>query len=49
MGNNNKIPFNPRQIKNGMNVVVRKDGTIKSAIDRKTGEVVQVDKFGNRL
>jgi hypothetical protein len=49
MGSNNKIPFNPNQIKNGMNVVIRKDGTFKSAVDRKTGKEVKIDRLGNKI
>lgn len=41
--------FNPKQIKNGMIVVLRKDGTYKSAFDRQTGEPIKIDKFGNRI
>ena len=49
MGSNNKIPFNPKVIRNGMNIVLRKDGTVKSAFDRQTGEPIPVDQHGNRL
>lgn len=41
--------FNPSQIKNGMNVILRKDGTVKSAFDRKTGDEIKVDSKGNRI
>lgn len=41
--------FNPKQIKNGMIVVLRKDGTYKSAFDRKTGKPISIDKYGKRL
>lgn len=41
--------FNQKQIKNNLIVLLRKDGSIKSAWDRKTGELVSVDKFGNKL
>ena len=41
--------FNYKQIKNNLIVLLRKDGSIKSAWDRKTGELVNVDKFGNRI
>lgn len=44
-----KHPFNKSQIKNGMNVILRKDGTFKSAIDRITGKPVAIDKYGNRI
>lgn len=44
-----KHPFNKTQIKNGMIVVLRKDGTYKSAIDRVTGKPINIDKYGNKL
>lgn len=49
MGSNNKHAFNPTIIKNGMIIVRRKDGTVKQAFDRKTGEEIKVDRFGNRI
>jgi hypothetical protein len=49
MGSNNKHPFNTSIIKNGMIVIIRKDGTYKAAFDRKTGEQIKIDKYGNKL
>jgi hypothetical protein len=49
MGSNNKHPFNTTIIKNNMIIIRRKDGTIKQAYDRKTGDAVKVDKYGNRV
>jgi len=48
MGSNNKHPFNTSIIKNGMIVIRRKDGTYKAAFDRKTGEPIKIDKYGNK-
>jgi len=44
-----KYSFNKTQIKNGMIVVLRKDGTYKSGVDRITGKTVNIDKYGNKL
>jgi hypothetical protein len=49
MGSNNKHPFNTTIIKDGMIVVRRKDGTVKSAFDKKTMTPIKVDKYGNKL
>lgn len=49
MGSNNKHSFNTSIIKNGMIVIRRKDGTYKAAFNRKTGEQVRIDKYGNEI
>jgi hypothetical protein len=41
--------FNPMQIKNDMIVRLNKDGTFKAAWDRKTGDPIKINKFGQRI
>ena len=48
MGSNNKHSFNTSIIKNGMIVIRRKDGTYKAAFDKKTGQSIKIDKYGNK-
>lgn len=41
--------FNKSLIKNGMVVIIRKDGSIKLYKDIKTGEVIRGTKTGNSI
>jgi hypothetical protein len=41
--------FNKSLIKNGMVVIMRKDGSIKLRKDMKTGEIINGTKTGNRI
>jgi hypothetical protein len=41
--------FNKSLIKDGMIIIMRKDGSVKLRKDMKTGEIINETKTGNRI